>query len=381
MAQHDYDIANGTGAAVRSDLNAALAAVLTNNSGASSPTTTQAYMLWADTNAGQLKIRNAANNNWIVIGTLASTNLGLVPNAGGSQANVLGSAASPSYSFSGDTNTGIFSPGADILGAATNGTERFRVTANGFLKVSNSGTGGYGGATSNEHEVANTLASGPGWRVNCENASYTGNALQIITARNTSNATYKVLDYFNAGGGNVRFAVFDSGLLLSLGTANNTQTLNAANVHIDAFGSFSRYTSSRDYKTSIEPINEDCILSILRLQPSWYRSKCDKDNPDWSTYGLIAEDVAEVDPRLVDWGYRDEDYEIIETEEQRYNEETGEIETSTVNRSQLKEGAVTRPNGVHYQTVSVLTLAMVQRLHARIEALEARLEALASQFS
>ena len=33
MATHDYVIANGTGAAVRSDLNNALAAIVSNNSG------------------------------------------------------------------------------------------------------------------------------------------------------------------------------------------------------------------------------------------------------------------------------------------------------------------------------------------------------------
>ena len=65
MAIHDYVIANGTGAAVRSDLNDALAAIVSQNSSATAPTTTYAYMLWADTTAGILKQRNGANNAWI----------------------------------------------------------------------------------------------------------------------------------------------------------------------------------------------------------------------------------------------------------------------------------------------------------------------------
>lgn len=77
MATHDYVIANGTGAAVRSDLNGSLAAIVSNNSSTTAPTTTYAYMWWADTTTGLLKQRNAANNAWITIGTLASTNLGL----------------------------------------------------------------------------------------------------------------------------------------------------------------------------------------------------------------------------------------------------------------------------------------------------------------
>ena len=77
MAQHDYDIANGTGAAVRTDINNVLDAVVSQNSGSSAPTTTFSYQQWADTSSGLLKIRNGANNAWVTLGTLDATNLGL----------------------------------------------------------------------------------------------------------------------------------------------------------------------------------------------------------------------------------------------------------------------------------------------------------------
>lgn len=79
MAQHDYSIANASGAAVRSDLNNALSAIVSLNSGATEPTTMFAYMMWADTTAGLIKQRNAANSAWVTVGTLGSANLGLVP--------------------------------------------------------------------------------------------------------------------------------------------------------------------------------------------------------------------------------------------------------------------------------------------------------------
>lgn len=82
MATHDYVIANGTGAAVRSDLNGALAAIVSNNSSATEPATMYAYQWWADTTTGLLKVRNAANNAWVTVGTLASANLGLASLAG-----------------------------------------------------------------------------------------------------------------------------------------------------------------------------------------------------------------------------------------------------------------------------------------------------------
>lgn len=78
MAQHDYVIANASGAAVRADLNSAFAAIASQNSGATEPSSTYAYMSWADTTTGLLKFRNAANTAWVTVGTLATANLGLV---------------------------------------------------------------------------------------------------------------------------------------------------------------------------------------------------------------------------------------------------------------------------------------------------------------
>jgi len=83
MAEHDGVIANGTGSAVRTDLNNALAAIFSNNSKSGALTTNYAYQWHVDTSDGNLKIRNAANNGYVTIGAVASTNLGLMPQAGG----------------------------------------------------------------------------------------------------------------------------------------------------------------------------------------------------------------------------------------------------------------------------------------------------------
>jgi hypothetical protein len=73
MSQHDYAIANDTGANVRADINNLAAAVATNNAGSSAPSTTYAHMWWADETNGVLKQRNAANTGWIARAPLAST--------------------------------------------------------------------------------------------------------------------------------------------------------------------------------------------------------------------------------------------------------------------------------------------------------------------
>ncbi len=116
MATHDYVIANGTGAAVRSDLNDALAAIVSNNSSSSEPATTYAYQWWADTTANVLKIRNSANNAWITLRELDGTLL-----------MEDGSNSAPGLSFASDTNTGFFSGGADKIGFATGGVERLEI--------------------------------------------------------------------------------------------------------------------------------------------------------------------------------------------------------------------------------------------------------------
>ena len=131
MAQHDYNIANGTGAAVRSDLNNALAAIVSQNSGATAPSTTYAYMPWADTTTGLFKIRNAANNGWITLyqldgewSTIALEN---------------GTAGAPSIYFKDSgTDTGIYSPGTDQVAISTGGTGRLFVDSSGRVGLGTS---------------------------------------------------------------------------------------------------------------------------------------------------------------------------------------------------------------------------------------------------
>ena len=58
MATHDYVIANQGFPSFRADLNSALSAIVSNNSNASSPSTTYAYQMWYDTSANIWKMRN-----------------------------------------------------------------------------------------------------------------------------------------------------------------------------------------------------------------------------------------------------------------------------------------------------------------------------------
>lgn len=69
-----FTVANGSGATVRSGINADLLALATLSSGGSAPASPSAHMLWADTTNKQLKKRNAANSGWIILANLDETN-------------------------------------------------------------------------------------------------------------------------------------------------------------------------------------------------------------------------------------------------------------------------------------------------------------------
>ena len=121
MATHDYVLDNATGANFRADLNNALAAIVSNNSSSTEPSTKYAYQWWADTNEGVLKIRNSANDGWVTLLQLDGT-LTLED----------GSASAPALGFRDDLNTGIFSSAADTLDITCGGTTRGSFSSSGL---------------------------------------------------------------------------------------------------------------------------------------------------------------------------------------------------------------------------------------------------------
>jgi hypothetical protein len=113
-----------------------------------------------------------------------------------------------------------------------------------------------------------------------------------------------------------RMRIRSDGYLAVYSAYNNT-TSNAANVFIGADSIFLRSTSSGKYKTDIEDIELSYSEALLGCRPVWYRSTCQNDNPDWGWWGFIAEEVAEIDPRLVYWKtvkvVHDEEGRAVET--------------------------------------------------------------------
>ena len=142
MAEHDFIIDNGTGSAVRTDLNNVLQAIASNNSKSGALTTNYAYQWHVDTSDGNLKIRNAANNGYVTIGPVATTNFGLAPLAG----------ATFTGKITHNYVTSVRMPSGDTSdrGSSANGDFRYNSETHKFEGYQNGAwgdIGGGGGAT------------------------------------------------------------------------------------------------------------------------------------------------------------------------------------------------------------------------------------------
>lgn len=225
MATHDYIISNASGAAVRADLNNALAAIATNNSSATEPTTTYAYQWWADTGSSPtvMKLRNATNSGWITLFQLDGE-WTVVPFENGT-------AAAPSIYFKDSgTDTGIYSPGADQVAITTGGTGRLFVTSSGSVGIGTSSVGDTlhvkGSSTYGGVIVDNSAATGGGafraYRNGVQKAIFCADSW--VTGTSSDDAAI----YADAGGG-IKFytnnsstakAVLTSGGSLGIGTTS-----------------------------------------------------------------------------------------------------------------------------------------------------------------
>jgi hypothetical protein len=72
-----------------------------------------------------------------------------------------GSASAPSLTFSGDTNTGIFSPAADTIAISTGGTERVRVNGSGTITYTRTTLASYLWSIWNPTNITGTVTTAP----------------------------------------------------------------------------------------------------------------------------------------------------------------------------------------------------------------------------
>jgi len=159
----------------------------------------------------------------------------------------------------------------------------------------------------------------------------------------------------HASGGGESFRV--SGSVVRSTNIRDLTTGSAANVYVaTSNASMYRSTSSIKYKTNVETMEDSYADAILGLRPVWYRSLCPDDPESYGYWGFIAEEVAEVDPRLVSFG--------VPTDYERQYDEDGEPIDPAV-------ADLTEPEGVQYDRLVPHLVNLLKRHEARIAALEA----------
>jgi len=189
-----------------------------------------------------------------------------------------GTAAAPGAAFSSDTNTGLFRPGADILGFSTGGTERGQFTLGGYFKVAPDGS--YRGAAVAYHE-------------------FTQNGVtNVNTAFRTSNATpgnMMLFEYSAAAPDNntARFATFQDNVAERCIIYSDGDLAN----HDGTYGTISDERLKQDIIDA--PSQWDDIKSVRFRK---YRMKTDVAADPNAPYmlGVVAQEIQQTSPLLVD---------------------------------------------------------------------------------
>ena len=262
MAQHDYVIANASGATVRADINNMALAISSNNSGSSAPGTTYAYLWWLDTSANVLKLRNSANNAWITMPFSITANNTVDINGGAIDGTPIGASAASTGAFTtlsttdnlsiGGSNKELrFYEGTNYVGfeapaltgdkiwvlPAADGSNGQALTTNGSGTLSWASSG-IAGIVSSADATAITINSseqvGIGTASPAQTLHTSGTGVQRIQVDATDN---------NAGGAGLFLKVLNSGSIVGQST-----------VRVNNGGDFSVFcgTSSESEKFKIE---------------------------------------------------------------------------------------------------------------------------------
>jgi hypothetical protein len=143
MAQHDQVIDNGAGLTVRTDINAALAALFSSSSGPVEPATKVPGQVWLDTATPptiKLKIRSIDNSSWVdIIGGVGNFATGITLTGAAPSSRIGFTAADISFGARTGGNRFVWNDKPDLSGTDVMGLdESGNLTTAGFV-ASNTG--------------------------------------------------------------------------------------------------------------------------------------------------------------------------------------------------------------------------------------------------
>jgi hypothetical protein len=232
-----------------------------------------------------------------------------------------GTAAAPSITNTGDTNTGVFFPAADTVAVATGGSERMRVDSSGNVGIGTSSPGTYGRlvAVSPDNtsttQVITAISNNLGQSVSMTFAGFRANAgAGIGFAVNGSTTNAASID--SSGNLLVGTTTFRGRLTVEANSALTAVPFDSNDTRADASSSASfsfrrqgtqvgsisttttatAYNTSSDYrlKENVQPM-QDALATVAQLNPVTYTWAADGSDGQ----GFIAHELQAVVPDCV----------------------------------------------------------------------------------
>jgi hypothetical protein len=312
------------------------------------------FNLTTGDNTTAVGYRALYSNTIGVVNTAVGANA-LMSNVTGSSNTALGGYAME-FSDPGNFNTAL---GAYVLWF----NEGDFNTAAGASALSFNGTGsnntalGFDAAQTNRTGSSNTAIGSEALRNNTNGNSNTavGNLALRFSNGHNNTAIGDSAGFYLSGDNNIMIGhegrQGDNGTI-RIGNKKQTQTFISGingttvaagvSVIIDSNGHLGTITSSQRYKDAIRPMN-DASEAVLSLKPVTFRYKKDLDPEAIPQFGLVAEDVAKIDPDLV-----------------------------------AKDGEG-KPYTVRYEAVNAMLLNEFLKEHKKVEELEKQLQQMAAR--
>jgi hypothetical protein len=328
---------------------------------------------------GALALNNADSNTAVGAAALLLNTTGTENVAVGTDALVYNDTGSRNSAFgafalfnntTGVENTAI---GGGVLSANTEGLDN---AATGFGSLSHNTTGGAntadgsGALFNNTTGEFNTAVGQGALQANTTGSAHV--ALGVGAGGSVTTAENVICIGATVGGANVSNRCY-IGNIRSATTGNN----NAIPVLIDSAGQLGTISSSRRFKKEIKPMDK-ASEAILALKPVTFHYK--SDNTNRPEFGLIAEQVAKVNPDLV---VRDESGEIYTVRYDAVNamllneflKEHRKIEEQEATIAQVKSNAAKQEATITELKSGIATLSAVAKEQAaQIQKVNAFLE-------
>jgi hypothetical protein len=175
--------------------------------------------------------------------------------------------------------------------------------------------------------------------------------------------------------GTQKLRISANGRFIAVGVYEHVSVGGDFPVTITTQGTVRRSSSSRRFKKNIETMEDSYADALLDMRPVWFRSKMATDNTDhdtnqarnadWGYWGFIAEEVAEVDPRLALWEtHKNVDY---------YEEGSTRPKSKSVKHDKPIIQSVAYDRMIpHLVNLAKRQRDAIQDLTARLEALESK---------